>query len=121
MPIYMNGKKIKDLHYAGKKIKEAWYNGKKVYSSFTLPPQWNRRKNGEYQAGDEVYSIYSINAPVVYIFRRTGTQFAPIGEIEYDRTPRNESSSPKSTRYWEYVGSFEVDPFPPEGWDASIR
>lgn len=33
MPIYMNGKKIKDLHYQGQKIKEAWYEGKKVYSS----------------------------------------------------------------------------------------
>lgn len=33
MPIYMDGKKIKELHYAGRKIKEAWYNGKKVYSS----------------------------------------------------------------------------------------
>lgn len=50
MPIYMNGKKIKDLHYQGKKIKEAWYEGKKVYSSG--PQAW---QNGViYRKGDVV-------------------------------------------------------------------
>lgn len=50
MPIYMNGKKIKDLHYQGKKIKEAWYEGKKVYSSG--PQAW---QNGVlYRKGDLV-------------------------------------------------------------------
>lgn len=33
MPVYMNGKKIKEIWYGGRKIKEAWYQGKKVYSS----------------------------------------------------------------------------------------
>lgn len=50
MPVYMNGKKIKDLHYAGRKIKEAWFEGKKVFSSG--PQEW---KNGVlYRTGDMV-------------------------------------------------------------------
>lgn len=52
MPIYVNGKKIKDLHYAGKKIKEAWYEGKKVYSSG--PPAWT--EGAVYSPGDTVYT-----------------------------------------------------------------
>ena len=119
MPVYMNGKKIKDLHYAGRKIKEAWYEGKKVYTSFTIPPQWEKAKNAQYQAGDEVYTILNLTDPVIYVFRRTDTQFSPIGEIEYDRMPKKETSNPRSTRYWEYVGSFEVDPFPPAGFDVT--
>lgn len=50
MPVYLNGKKIKDLHYAGRKIKEAWYNGKKVYSSG--PPVWT--EGAAYDVGDTV-------------------------------------------------------------------
>lgn len=50
MPVYMNGKKIKDLHYVGKKLKEAWFEGKKVYSS--APPQW--AVGMQYNQGDTV-------------------------------------------------------------------
>lgn len=57
MPVYMNGKKVKDLHYAGKKIKEAWFNGKKVYSSG--PPQWV--VGAEYKEGDTVLYMWGDN------------------------------------------------------------
>lgn len=33
MPIYYQGKKIKELYFGGKKIKEAWYGGSKVYGA----------------------------------------------------------------------------------------
>lgn len=50
MPVYIGGKKVKELHYNGKKVKEAWYGGSKVFSSG--PQEW---KNGVvYRRGDLV-------------------------------------------------------------------
>lgn len=37
MPIYYNGKKIKNVYYGGRKIKEAWYGGRKVYTAVVVP------------------------------------------------------------------------------------
>lgn len=52
MPIYYNGRKIKELHYGGRKIKEAYYNGQKVYSAVPSAPEWVPNK--QYRRGDLV-------------------------------------------------------------------
>lgn len=120
MPIYMNGKKIKDLHYQGRKIKEAWWEGKKVYTSFSLPPQWNRTKAVEYKAGDEVYRIFGPYKPGVHIFRRTSTEYNSFVHREYDLMPSVSAGGARSTQFWEYIGTVQTDPFPPEGFDPTI-
>lgn len=33
MPIYHQGRKVKEVHHQGRKVKELWYMGRKVYSS----------------------------------------------------------------------------------------
>lgn len=63
MPIYYQGKKIKELYFGGKKIKEAWYGGSKVYSSGPVhssePEEWVSGKY--YRVGDLVTgrSVYA--------------------------------------------------------------
>lgn len=50
MPVYVGGRKAKELYFGGRKIKEAWLNGKKVFSSG--PQAW---RNGViYRKGDLV-------------------------------------------------------------------
>lgn len=39
MPVYLNGKKSKELWFQGRKIKEAWLNGQKVFSGVRIPRQ----------------------------------------------------------------------------------
>lgn len=75
MPVYLNGKKIKDLHYAGRKIKEAWYNGKKVYSSG--PPQW--AAGTQYNQGDTVLVMWGSSKRY---FRCKHPHTAAVGENE---------------------------------------
>ena len=33
MPVYHQGRKVKEVHHQGRKVKELWYMGRKVYSS----------------------------------------------------------------------------------------
>ena len=35
MPIYHQGRKVKEVHHQGRKVKELWYMGRKIYTSFT--------------------------------------------------------------------------------------
>ena len=120
MPVYMNGKKVKDLYYGGRKIKEAWYQGKKVYSSFTLPPQWEASKAAQYQPGDEVYAIFGPYYPGVYLFRRTSTEYNRFAHREADLKPSVSASGARSTVFWEHIGTVQTDPFPPEGYDSRL-
>lgn len=36
MPVYHQGRKVKEVYHQGRKVKELWYMGRKVYTSFTL-------------------------------------------------------------------------------------
>lgn len=50
MPVFLGGRKAKELYFGGQKTKEAWLNGKKVFSSG--PQEW---QNGVlYRRGDLV-------------------------------------------------------------------
>ena len=110
MPAYMNGKKIKDLHYGGRKIKEAWYNGKKVYTSFVIPPSW--RYGISSNAGDVVYEIDRYKAPG-YIFTFRCKQG---GYGSGQEGPSIEFGNPEDNYYWEFLEKIPVDPFPPENY-----
>lgn len=110
MPIYMGGRKVKDLYYGGRKIKEAWYNGKKVYTSFTLPPSWHGRDR--YKPGDVVYMIDRQYAPgYIFTFRLN------------DDAPYSGSTSPLvsygnafDTSDWEFLEKIPVNPYPPANY-----
>lgn len=52
MPIYHQGRKIKDVYYQGRKVKEIWHMGRKVYSVAPDYPEWS--ESGSYQVGDIV-------------------------------------------------------------------
>lgn len=53
MPVYVGGRKAKELYFGGRKIKEAWLNGKKVYSSGgRIFGKWYR--DFDYVVGDRV-------------------------------------------------------------------
>lgn len=39
MPIYIKGRKAKEVWFRGRKVKEAWFRGKKVYSAARPPRQ----------------------------------------------------------------------------------
>lgn len=110
MPIYMNGKKIKELHYGGRKIKEAWYEGKKVYTSFVIPPQWH--EGGNYQPGDVVYMIDRQYAPgFIFTFRCEEGAVYP----GYNG-PSIYYGSVSSGRNWEFLEKVPVDPYPPTNY-----
>lgn len=114
MPIYMNGKKIKGLHYGGRKIKEAWYNGKKVYTSFVIPPSF--QNGGYYQPGDVVYEINRYRAPgyiFTYVCIGGGIAAGEEGPELHNETPYNNSQ-------WKFLEKIPVNPYPPEnyrGWN----
>lgn len=114
MPIYMNGKKIKDLHYGGRKIKEAWYNGRKVYTSFVIPPPW-RYGTSSYE-GDLVYDIDRQRAPgYIFIYR------CKVGGFATSQQPPPLNFGKGEDNYqWEFLEKVPVDPYPPEnyqGWN----
>lgn len=50
MPIYIGGRKAKQLWWNGQKIKEAWYNGAKIFTAG--PPAWTT--GTRYSEGDQV-------------------------------------------------------------------
>lgn len=54
MPVFLGGRKAKELYFGGRKIKEAWINGNKVYSS--EPPRW--AEGTHYSVGDVVSHRY---------------------------------------------------------------
>lgn len=95
MPIYMNGKKIKDLHYAGKKIKEAWYNGRKVYTSFNVPLFVS---GATYNKGDMVY--VDLGGSTVYVFRCNVDGIRASG-IDL---PEISGGQGRNNYAWEYIG-----------------
>lgn len=35
MPIYHQGRKVKEVWHQGRKVKELWHQGRKIYTSFT--------------------------------------------------------------------------------------
>lgn len=35
MPVYHQGRKVKEVYHQGRKVKELWYMGRKIYTSFT--------------------------------------------------------------------------------------
>jgi len=110
MPIYMNGKKIKDLHYAGRKIKEAWYNGRKVYSSFTIPPSWYYTDS--YKPGDVVYMIDRQYAPgYIFTFVCKEGAYSP----GYNG-PSLYYGSARSDMNWEFLEKIPVTPYPPANY-----
>ena len=110
MPIYMGGRKIKDLYYGGRKIKEAWYNGKKVYTSFVIPPAWY--EGDDYHPGDVVYMIDRQYAPgFIFTFRRKeGARFPGYSGPSLYYGVVNSSSD------WEFLEKIPVSPYPPENY-----
>ena len=113
MPIYIDGKKIKTLHYQDRKIKEVWFEGKKVYTSFSLPPQWV--EGGAYKAGDLVGAIDARYAPGnVFIFEcKPGASYPG-----YNRPPLYYGNTGSDTN-WEFLEKVAVTPFPPAGYETS--
>lgn len=52
MPVFLGGRKAKELYFGGRKIKEAWLNGKKVFSAGGIRA-WSR--NGSYDLWEKVH------------------------------------------------------------------
>lgn len=95
MPIYYNGKKIKNVYYGGRKIKEAWYGGRKVYSSQKYP---DFVAGQTYSFGDKV-----VSNGVVYMYSLTqGKGYSTSAGEPYSRgfwalSAAEEDLSPKRT------------------------
>lgn len=64
MPVYVGGRKAKELYFGGRKIKEAWLNGEKVFSSG--PQAW--RIGMTYRRGDLVTNSARYSS-TVYTFK----------------------------------------------------
>lgn len=91
MPIYYNGKKIKNVYYGGRKIKEAWYGGRKVYSSQKYP---DFVANQTYSFGDKL-----VFDGVVYMYGLTqgNGHSGPSDKSFWALSAAEEDLSPKRT------------------------